>query len=193
MNTSLKALAGALLCAGIASTAHADIAFSGSWNSNSTTSGSIAPGLDWGANLFGTRSWGAPGVGITTLPWPSTESVNAFHISFQLPEGIDIVYQQASNCSGGSEGGTVFCSTPYLTPWIATLDGPDSISFLAPSGSSLSNTDTFFVNIFFSGDVREASFEGRWSMVSNSVPEPGVSALLGLGVLGLVALRRRRQ
>ena len=181
-------MAAALLISGVSVPAYADILFSGGWDTT-TTSGTIAPGVSWKANATTLPSWGVPGSGLGLEVWPTTDLVNDFHITFALPVGVDIVFQQAANCAGADSGGTTFCAAQFTTPWTAVQDGPDSISFYAPVGQYMTLGDQLFVNIFFTGVVPSATFTGSWS----TVPEPGTLALLGLALAGLAATRRRKQ
>src|SRR5262245_45800709 len=171
-----KALAVSMLMTGVVAPAFADISFSGSWP---PLTGTIAPGEGWAANAPGgtTNSWGSPGAGLGTLTWPTADHVTDFHVLFVLPAGVDVVFQQAANCGGGPFGGTTFCSSPFSTPWTAVSDqgSPDGISFYAPAGTFLTAGGSYFVNIFFTGPVPQASFTGSWS-----VPEPASVALFGL-------------
>ena len=165
-----------------------NIPFSGS--SDLGNSGTIAPGLGWNVNQDG---WGTPGVNLGTLIWPTLDNIIDFHIQFELPLDVDVVFQQAANCAGSSGGGTTFCSSPFGTPWTAVSDGADAISFYAPAGEQLNIGESFFVNVFFTGgqEVDFGSFQGSWSTAA--VPEPASIALLGLGLAALGVARRRKQ
>ncbi len=47
-----------------------------------------------------------------------------------------------------------------------------------------------YVNNNFSGSVR---FTNESGIITTTIPEPATLALLGLGVIGMMALRRRRR
>ncbi|MCW5639099.1 MAG: PEP-CTERM sorting domain-containing protein [Rubrivivax sp.] len=188
MKRLLTLAVGAVL-AGVSITALALPAFSDSW-SQSTLTGTIAPGVPWAANAHDTNSWGVPGVGNAITGWPDDDGYRDFHITFDLPTGVQLATGLGTTCVGGETGGTVLCSDPYTSPWEAVFDGPNSISFYAPAGVSLDNGVGFFVNIFFTGEVPSATFSGEWT-TTGRVPEPATLALLGLG-LAAVGLSRRR-
>jgi hypothetical protein len=73
--------------------------------------------------------------------------------------------------------------------WIAQYISAKEVHFIAPAGSRIDPGDLFYVNIAFTKpvDTKKFSFAGLWS----DIPEPATLGLLGGGLLGLAAVRRR--
>jgi hypothetical protein len=181
---------GRILALVVASAATADasivIPFSGSG-----ASGTIAPGESWAINQLSKFNWGTPGVGLNFETWNGGTSVEDFTITFMgLPVGVQITnLEPGPTCGTGNE--TVFCAAAgALVPWTPVLTNSGAtITFTAPAPEELVAGDSFYINIYFTGDPGSTvSFTGGWSQV----PEPLSVCLTALGLLA-VAIRRRRR
>jgi hypothetical protein len=182
MRFLLKVLVLLVLSAAIAS-ATIVIPFSGSGSS-----GTIAPGEGWIINQLSSFNWGTPGVGLGFETWNADIAIQDFTITFiDLPPDVEITnVQMPPDCGNGNQ--TVFCSG-FLDAWTPALsDGGHTITFTAPGTEILSPGESFYINIFFSGDEGDSvTFRGGWSQ---EVPEPCTLALTGSGLL--VVIRRWR-
>lgn len=73
------------------------------------------------------------------------------------------------------------------------------ILFTAPTGKQLSKGQDFKMNVNFAGIITtDTGFAASWDdraapAVALEVPEPGSMALMGLGMLGLVGVSRRKK
>ena len=195
---------GVLLLGAMAASVRADYAFSGSG-----TSGNLASGSEpWTVNYDGgalMNDWGSPGIGAGIVPYTQADPAYGFVITFTPPAGavstIDVPSVATGNgagCVGSTYGGTTFCTISPTDIWEAFVTGPDTIEFLAQSAAyDITTGQDYFVNIFFDGTA-PASFTGEWlteftPTPSTGTPEPSSFLLLGIGLLGLVALTTKRK
>jgi PEP-CTERM motif len=84
--------------------------------------------------------------------------------------------------------------------WIITYNLLDAnglyqqILFTAPVGTQLSQGESFNMDVNFSGIITtDSGWAASWDdrLVPNNVPEPGSLALLGLGLAGIMTLKRK--
>ena len=156
--------------------------------SGSGATGTIAPGEGWTINQLSSFNWGSPGVGLGFETWNGSIAVEDFTITFlRLPAGVQITnLEMGPTCGTGNE--TVFCSG-FLTAWTPVLsNGGATVTFTASAPEVLVPGESFYINIFFSGDEgNSVAFTGGWS----AVPEPFTLGLTGSGLLTIVISRRR--
>jgi len=107
-----------------------------------------------------------------------------------LANGVQITNLETGPTRGtGSQ--TVFCSGTF-TPWTPVLsNGGTTVTFTAPGSQMLLPGDSFYINIYFSGDEGSSvAFTGGWSQ--EAVPEPFTLGLTASGLL-TIAIRRCRR
>jgi hypothetical protein len=159
--------------------------------SGSGASGTIAPGEPWTINQLSTFNWGTPGVGLGFETWNGTIPIEDFTITFAFTNGVQITnLETGPTCGTGNE--TVFCSGS-LTPWTPVLSNNGStVTFTAPGSQMLLPGDSFYINIYFSGDEGSSvTFRGGWSQ--ETVPEPFTIGLMASGLLTIAVRHRRRR
>src|SRR5215469_1899524 len=159
--------------------------------SGSGASGTIAPGEGWIINQLSSFNWGTPGVGLGFETWNGSVPIEDFTITFAgLPTGVQITnLETGPTCGTGSQ--TVFCSGIFV-PWNPVLsDGGATVTFTAPGSQMLLPGDSFYINIFFSGDEgSNVTFRGGW--FQETVPEPLTLGLTASGLLTIAVRRCRR-
>jgi len=191
------ALFAATALAFAASPAIADVPFGG------TQFGTDPLGHTWSTGASEDNlAWGEPGLGLGTLIFNPAGafieglSKSATELDFTFlhgSPGIDNV-----NPTPPLDGLTLDTRMVdvtqgfYFIPTVSLLN--HKIEFVAPGSMTINPGDEFFVNIHFDAplDTSTFSFAGDW--IYAPVPEPETYAMLlaGLGLMGFVARRRRR-
>jgi len=161
-------------------------------------------GHKWVAENSPEASWGEPGLTKITNPATQHQALQVFnpnHISNHagpFANEFDFIWLlgetgqiDKSHHSSRPSYDTQFVDVTKGVTWIAQYVSNKEIHFLAPAGSRIDPGDLFFVNIAFTKpvDTKKFSFAALWS----DIPEPATLGLLGGGLLGLAAVRRRRQ
>jgi hypothetical protein len=120
--------------------------------SGSGASGTIAPGEGWIINQLSSFNWGTPGVGLGFETWNGSVPIEDFTITFtSSANGAQITnLETGPTCGTGNQ--MVFCSGTF-TPWTPLLSNNGAtITFTAPGTQMLLPGDSFYINIYFSGD-----------------------------------------
>jgi hypothetical protein len=176
---------------GSLSPAEADYAFGGS----GTTGSLVSPGETWTTNFDGGAAatgfhdnWGSPGVFAGVVPYGQIQPAIGFEITFAADSVITASTITTTNF-GFLE--TTFFNTSTISVWTASLIGPNSIEFFAPSPSAyLTTGQNYFVNVYFDTPA-PTSFSG--SFITAAVPEPSTWAMMILGFAGIGAMAYRRR
>jgi hypothetical protein len=185
MNKRLAGMTAAILGFGIAASLPAHAMFA--------PFGGIATGTDPLGNTWTTTSagWGEPGIGA------GFESFNS--AGYTSPDGnanaseFDFIFLKGSR-GVIDAGSSVFFDFSKRQFWTASyLPSGKEVDFSAPAGQVISPGDLFFVNVGFTQPIDQSifSFAGLW-LDPSFVPEPGTLAILGLSLLGLGVLGRRK-
>ena len=135
--------------------------------------------------------WGTPGIGDGNIPWNGPSTITDFHITFDLPQGVEIAPHDGFN-------GTVFRVDPFSPlptfDWQTTIIG-NTAHFVAQNPNQfLTVGRNFFVNISFTQPVSSVAFEASYTD-DLVVPEPSTFTMFAMSGLGFggVALRRYRR
>lgn len=97
-----------------------------------------------------------------------------------------VVPSDDSACPGGFILGPALPAFELIVPWSADLS---QTRFVLSQHSTISGSDAYFLR----SSVHVGFFQNnpRFSAILESIPEPGQSSLLSLGILYLLSLRRR--
>lgn len=125
--------------------------------------------------------WGSPGITAGSSAFGGAAPVNHFEIHFT---GGTVVLAGDTRMSIAPLGSHLWTVTSLDASSVA-FDAEASDPFLDPG-------QAFFVNVTMSTGNEPLAFTARWSDGEKSVPVPASVTLLGAGLAGLMASRRRK-
>jgi PEP-CTERM motif len=131
-----------------------------------------------------------PSVGITGMDW----ALDAY--PFGTAGAFQVQFTAYTNTNSDGSGGTALAPTGGLGSDTFTMTNGQNQYFAITVGAGESFSRLHIAvldpNHVFSGlsDIKQVSVEGAG--VGPNIPEPGTLALLGLGMVGLAASRRRK-
>jgi len=164
-------------------------AFGQPW-SWTATQGGLTPGVGAGQG-----AWGTPGLDAGTVDmYQGSRPATDFEISFVNPNAT--ISQIPSPFPGGLNESTRFdVCTSSCVEWTPVFVSNDQVDFLAPSGTSLTFGEHYFVNVIFNESATQVNGNTTGFtavFTAPPIPEPGTWAMLILGVamIGFVARRR---
>lgn len=201
MKSLSKTVATAVAMMVLSAPAHADYIFSAIGSSGNFTGQASEPYIfnaDGGQAVTGyLDNWGSPGVGAGVTAYLEADQAYGLLLTFSGASinAASITIGNGAGCAGSTSGGTTFCTLSPTDIWTASLNGTDSIAFLAQDPSFyLTNGQNYFVNVFFDGSAPR-TVSGTWltSFTPTLVPEPITLSVFGIGVAGALVMRRRKK